>query len=576
MEIDSDPVQDTKMEIDSKEEPIEQTGRGLSIVRLADTFDRHELIVYSNIRELTVRNLDPQDAVDVFQYIITTKSAQMEKLDLGRDGPCNLSRLVPMPKFQGQFKRLQYLDLSGVVDLSGHGLSELVDIIWNFWNLTLILMCTHITRFKDLRQTSANILNVSYNYLDSRDVRDIIRFLDSPQLVSLDISHNYFRDEDIRELINGVSERGEPLSLQVNDQHIHYIKPETLLAVEMLANKKPPEQALEDVKAKEERDQKQHEYISYRRVGFDYLFKANPNWRLIGGIEVDVGSAFEYLPKFKQLHTLILVISRMKETELHKLMPITKIEGLTKLRLGEHQDEPMSFPKKFLRALSKMPNLQYLELPMYFHSAIELLRSESIQTLHLFNPFDVAQDRIDKLFSAFMQNTSLEQLLVIGAEDEINETLEEVYNHFSRLGIYRDMLPHAKIMIEHLKENKEKRLQMQKIMPILMGAQLGARNLNQIINFLPTIYNFTGDIPIEQKEARALEQLIDPRKTVNPEQTLTRTKRKLVELERRPLPLMFDTSKPPPTKPFEEEPVISSERPNPDEITLGEEAQMQE
>jgi len=175
MEIDSDPV-DTKMEIDTKEEPKKL---GAKVIRLADGFDRHELIVYSNIRELTVRNLDPQDAVDVLQYVISTRSAQIEKLDLGRDGLCNLSRLVPMPKFQGQFKRLQYLDLSGVVDLSGHGLLELVDTIWNFSNLTLILMCTHITRFKALRQTSTEVLNISYNYLDSRDVGDVIRFLEN-------------------------------------------------------------------------------------------------------------------------------------------------------------------------------------------------------------------------------------------------------------------------------------------------------------------------------------------------------------------------------------------------------------
>ena len=336
----------------------------------------------------------------------------------------------------------------------------------------------------------------------------------------------------------------------MNDQHVHYVKPETLMAVEMLANKKSSEEALEDVKENEEKDQKQHEYISYGRVGFDDLYNANPNWRSIKGVKDDIGSVFEYLPKFKQLHTLILII-RMKQTELHKLMPITKVEGLTKLLLAEHQDEPMSFPKKFLRGLSKMPNLQHLELPMYYHSAIELLRSESIHTLVLFNPFDVAQDRIDKLFSAFMRNTSLERFFVIGAEDETNKrSLEQVYNHFSRLGIYRDMLPRVKIMIEHLKENKEKRLQMQKIMPILMGTQLGARNLNQIIDFLPTIYNFTGDMPtetIEQKalttEARALEQLIDPRRTVNPDDMLTRTKRKLVELEKRPLPLVFDTTK---------------------------------
>ena len=483
-----------------------------------NNFQLSQLVSYQNLRKLVVRNLSTIEAVHTFLYF--SNNSVIQWIDVGRD-KCDLAQLQ-YANMSLQYPNLQYLNLDGVVIADNRFLDQV--IAKGCPNLvSLSLRCTKMTTLRPLsRLQYLQELDVAYNYLDKHSIQHV-----NKTITFLDVSHNDFTDKDVRELSNNKN----LTYLNVEHQRINYIKPQTLTYIDMKVNHKPIVESIQRPKTESmQLDTKEIKEVNqdteFKRrypVGttlyLNIIYEHFPNITTIDGF-IEKTSHFEYLPKFEQLTKLIVYLRPSDDLgiQYEKLIEqIVKTSSIQVLGLGVGLGvQPFEISKQYATMISKMPNLLEFDSAMYNHQNttefnLEILKSETLREMGGY-----VSDSIETVY-AVLASKSL-------------ETIPNAKTLDMRMAFEKIPIPVS--VVDHLKANKRAREQLQQLLPLVAGLQLGGYYRDAIINFLPTIYNFANVQTPERSHILRQAELIEP--------TGVPHKRKLVESQRpAKLPFMF-------------------------------------
>jgi len=486
-----------------------------------NNFQLSQLVSYQNLRKLVVRNLSSIEALHTFVYLA---NSVIQWIDVGRD-TCNLAQLQLVRDTALQYPHLQHLNLDGVVVANDKFLNEV--IAEGCPNLvSLSMRCTRMISLKPIsRLQYLNELDVAYNYLDKHSIKWI-----NKSVTSLDLSHNEFTDKDVRELSNNKN----LTFLNVEHQRTNYIKPQTLAYIDMKVNHVPvvepvaKRMEVTDTKAPEQVNQDE-EFRKRYPIGstfyFNVIFEHFPTITKLDGF-VDRTSHFEYLHKFTNLRTLIVYLrpSDNQTDDYAKLIEeIVKVPSIQMLGLGVGLgSRPFTVSKRHAKMIAEMPNLLEFNGGMYNQQNadefnLEILKSKTLRTIYTMYMSDSIETVNAVLASKSLENVSNADVL--------------------DLRVAFEKIPMPISVVDHLKVNKRAREQLQQLLPLVAGLQLGGRYRDAIINFLPTIYNFAEVTVPERSHLLRQAELIEP--------TGTAHKRKLVESERpKKLPFLGFVRKP--------------------------------
>lgn len=502
------------------------------------------------LKALTWRDLSNDD---LLAFLIYYQSPSVTLLDVSRQ-TCSEANLLPskgLPKFFVS-KHLTSLNVSGAIRCDNHALKI---IATHKHLISLDMSCTGLLHLKKLAPLDGLVtLNVSENYLRDGDLKFIGRHLLS--LRQLNISRN--------ELTNGgvvkhflSSEHAVYFQLDVSNQKIHYITPESLQRVQDRL-----------IQARERKEDKPViDFVELVDTPNAPIRLANvlTEYPHVRHLTLSEARSIDWsmLPEFKHLQFLTLINSiDTKNKTLAKTMEsetcwsvgisnsiFIKIDAMKSVDVEIFDRETEKRCEEYATHIRKNKHLTVFNLS---HSKITLdflltiLKSPTIQKLSIIRCMIVRPSYVEdaKERMALERNNVNEIRAAIMTAVGSNTVLTHFeFRDNTTSTSFRGVLNTNIILslneiefIEDQLANNLRRLEAtRQVVPLIAATQLGGGPLrHSSIDIMPMIYKFMG-----VSEPVTKTQLTGLSKQIEPEVELGKRRR---QEQQRPLPFMFNPS----------------------------------